>query len=237
MIFPLSAENRIRTGLHILKCGLIPFVPKHLKAHGIRPKDLLPPSSPILKHGFEPDARAALNWLSAKAELFFDQDDLADIRAQIRTLSRIRDQWAHQQKLTQTHANSFLMTGAALLESLQRLPEASAMRALAAPPPDFFPELQALLSNIAQDRFTLAEICLSLDLEPDDLSDLKALKSGLVWSFAIDLNTNVPPRALCMSDVNEISSLCWVLGLPHDAPAEIRHAELQAFLSELDQNN
>ena len=77
LAFPLGPEAGLSIAFRILKCALIPFVPDRLKAADIDPFSALPPSSPVLKHGFEPDARSAWKMLAAHADLFFDKDRAA----------------------------------------------------------------------------------------------------------------------------------------------------------------
>lgn len=245
--FPLNPEARISVALQILKTALLPFTTDQLRAQGLDPVTLLPPSSAVVKHGFELDVRDALRMISAKPDAFSRLSASADLRPHIRQISRLRDLWAHQQALSEAEASRFCKIGSQFLKVLGRHGEGAALKALASEPPDCFLPLVSRL----QDRTQRFEIILSqdlmteLDLDPDDHDDALKLQKALVWSAAADFVCNRPALALLVCDEPDIGprdgrrhlpapALCWLLGLAHDAPLAAIVSAYDDWLFQLD---
>ena len=240
--FPLSAHSRIAVGLQILKCVLIPFVPDRLKDAGIDPLSLLPESSPVLKQGFELDARAALKMMSECRSLFFERPDA--LMALIKPLSRQRDQWAHQQQLSHGDAMKFLKTASTFCKELSFAPEALACHTLCSPPADI--DLSWLVERWDHERpATISELEKSLFLS-NGVTGHTELQSALIWAAAIELITGMPTdsgffkldavSADNPQDVGlPIRSLWWLYGHSHKAPIEIRRAAYLDHTNSLDQ--
>lgn len=243
---PLNSETRLGIALRILKTALLPFVPDTLRAAGEDPLSKLPPSSPVLKHGFELDARDAMRMLNACPQHFASESEASDLRPHIRQLSRLRDLWAHQQPITEAEASRFCKIGAQLLRVLKRDPEALALRALSSEPPDCFGAVCERL-NDRTNSFQIRsrdDFMLELDLSPDDADDLIRFQKALVWSAASDFARNRPTLALLVCsdspggtrDLRHLPgrSFWWLLGLPYDAPLAARISAYQDWLFLLD---
>lgn len=226
--------------LRILKAALLPFVPDQISALGHNALACLPPSSPVRKHGFEPDVRAALHMLSEHSSLF----QTPPLAPHIRSLSRIRDRWAHQQDLTDEDVTRFARIGGELLENLRREPEARALRQLAsAPDPELARELEWFRERSGMLVLSFEELQTELGLA-DDVEDAARLHRILIWDAAFAVVCGGPP--LCLLTVlsgqdahspEEVglpgSSFWWVLGHAYDAPVAIRRAAWKTWHAEL----
>ncbi|MAI90453.1 Swt1 family HEPN domain-containing protein [Ponticaulis sp.] len=217
--FPLGLDARLLIALRIQKAALIPLVPDRLIKAGFDPMESLPASSPVRKQGFEPDARAAWRMMARHPDLFAATDTPQKQQSAIRTLSRFRDRWAHQQLLTEDETRRFLLTGAELLETLAQAEEAFALRALAHPPVDRLGELQAILSQLPlSEAPDFESLALHLDMEAGDSSDATKLRALLVWSAASDLIAARPPNALnVIQGGKRAIYLGWSITLDHTA--------------------
>ena len=233
-------------GLRILKIALIPFVPEALLAAGEDAVKSLPPSSPVIKSGFDFDARDAFRMINAFTHFFVEEDESKDLKGQIRQLSRLRDQWAHQQTLSDQSATRFCQSSAQLLKRLGREPEARALRHLSSRPPEFFGHFVDMLTSInTRSRgMTARHLMAELDLDPDDMDDIIRFHKAIIWSAAVDTSMNGTEHALLIDQQMQTpgeshgrfpdDALWWVLNLAHDAPEEVRQAAYDDWLFQLD---
>ena len=238
---PFGPDAGLIIAFRILKCALIPFVPNRLKDAGIDPLAALPPSSPVLKHGFEPDARSACKMLVAHPGFFFEPSEQKRQVGHIKDLTRTRDRWAHQQELKSADFQRVCDLGHKLLTARERRPEASALRFLSKP---FDSELQGQLSWLMEnDQFSFPApvdaLRSALDLDPT-LEDEARLNRLLIHQAASGFLSGSLPTALSFvvtskPDEVELPSpvLWWTLGLAHDAPVAERRAAWQTAISEL----
>ncbi len=239
--FPLSPASRMTVGLQILKCVLIPFVPDVLKRAGADPLACLPASSPVLKHGFELDARAALRMLSDHMKLFTDTP--ADLSGLIKPLSRLRDKWAHQQDLSHAEATRFLKASEDLCRLLSFEPEARACQQLCQHPPQGF-DLKEHIDNWEPDHDTSISSFEKYLFDQAELPEMGALQTAFVWAAASDWINGTRLAPLIVLDAHStedpaeiglpIRSLWWLFGLSHKAPIEIRRAAYTDWLNSLD---
>lgn len=241
LAFPLGPEAGLSIAFRILKCALIPFVPDRLKAADIDPFSALPPSSPVLKHGFEPDARSAWKMLAAHADLFFDKDDRKRQSGHIKDLTRIRDRWAHQQELKPADFQRVCDLGQKLLGALDRGPEALALRLLAKP---FDTSLHdQFVWAIESSQLSLpapADTLLSLLNLDETLEGYARANRLLVHEAASACLAGQRPMALAFTTGNADEPadlppgfLWWVIGLSHDAPEAEKRAAWKSAYSEL----
>ncbi|MAK62655.1 MAG: hypothetical protein CMK09_16925 [Ponticaulis sp.] len=238
--FPIGAEFRMAVSLRILKAALVPYIPDQITASGETPNTALPPSSPVRKHGFEHDVRAALHLLSNFGTLFCDEP----ISPHIRSLSRLRDRWAHQQELTEEDVTRFCRIGAELLDILRRDPEARALRQLTTQPDaELANEIEWFRERTHGGILTFEEMQAELGLD-DGVQDAVRLHRALIWDAVLSVMLNGTP--LCLLTVlsrqdapspDETglpgASFWWVLNLPHDAPLPIRRAAWKSWHADL----
>ncbi|MAT35290.1 MAG: hypothetical protein CMK06_09140 [Ponticaulis sp.] len=231
----LAPSPLIATALTIHKAALIPFVTDRVSDAGHDPVAGLPPSSPIVKRGFDFDARAAWKLLTDHSDLFFDTQAISSQKSRLRELSRLRDRWAHQQTLKDNDARRFCELGSQLLRDLGRKPEARALSLLAKPfDADLAEQINWLLESqqiiLPADRDSML-VALHLD---DGLEGQARFRRALVHQAALsELGvTETAPVALELTETSADipgeehglpeSTFWWLLGLAHDAPIELR---------------
>lgn len=224
--FPLSDHARIDVALRIIKCEL-PFRVNALpEARHLKMSEILPPSSPVLKKGFEMDAR---DWLRVLSHL-----KIANVQDEIKTLSRLRDLWAHQQDLKAGDATRFCETASDLMSELNASEIARVLSILSAPPP--FPV------TLHPQSESYRELCQLLELDPDDQSDLRRFFKYLVWQAAHATVTGTTALAITLehdledeTDALPPALFNWVLGLSSDAPQQMVHAGVRHRRALLDE--
>ncbi|WP_022694669.1 hypothetical protein [Ponticaulis koreensis] len=224
--FPLSDHARIDVALRIMKCELPFRVNAMPEAHHLKMSEILPPSSPVLKKGFEMDAR---DWLRVLNHL-----KIASIQDDIKTLSRLRDLWAHQQDLKAGDATRFCETASDLMSELNASEIARVLSILSAPSP--FP------AEPHSQAESYRELCQLLDLDPDDQSDLRRFFKYLVWQAAQAKTTGALALAITLENDLEDETdglpptlFNWVLDLSSDAPAQMVRASVRHSRALLDE--
>jgi len=219
-------------------------VPDKLRASGIDPLACLPSSSPVIKQGFDLDARAAWKMLSEHAETFVSGDEVKLLRAQIRELSKLRDKWAHQQPLTIADANRFIETGRKLLDLLNREPEARALRLFGKPFDGRLMDTLDWMLESGQISLPAEQDALLMPLNLDDtLEGHSKLNRLLTHEAATALLSGRPAFVAWLSagqdgaptGENDLIAphFWWTLGLPHDAPVEERRTALKTVRATL----
>ena len=248
--YSLSPASRIAIGLKILKAGLCPHVIHSVRTAGIDPLTALPPSSPVLKHGFEIDARAALIILKTHLDLFVEPEDMARYRPVIRRLQKLRDLWAHQQTLDENDADAFLKDTALLLNALSRSAESVAAHHLtSAPDTHLLSQIDWIFEVDSEDAprpYSYEYICavLCLDNFP---ADLARLMKALVWEAACAVTTGMAPLAMLIIESDPLTCFpgetglpsrlfWWVADLPHDASPEDKKARHRDYHPALEAN-
>ena len=219
--YPLSPQARIDVALRVMKAEM-PFRVNALpQAADLKMASILPPSSPVLKKGFELDARDWLRVLSHIKGPISPED--------IRTLSRLRDRWAHQQTLDQSDATRFCETAADLMSDIQAADTSRAPIYLASRPSgtSLISQTDTLHAESYRDLSTI------LDLDADDAGERRALFKYLTWQAALALTHGSP--ALAVTLINDLDNednavppvlFNWILGLSSDAPRQMIRSAL-----------
>lgn len=226
--------------MEILKHGLVPWIEAQAKALGIDLLDALPPSSPVKKHGFQLDARAALVVLRHHHEAFFPADSAAAGRRGAKQVLLARDRWAHQQELSHRDVSEALTIAAELMGMLVREPVARTLEALSGPPE------QEVLDAVMGVRTDLLEAgCAQLlDYEVFETEVLASCYNqserdvfrALQWMCAMDVTMGVS-LAVAMITQGERApsdserdfpraSFWWAFGCAHDADLDVRRTSL-----------
>lgn len=238
--YPLSPTARMACGIEVLKHGLVPWIEGQAKALRIDLLDALPPSSPVKKHGFQLDARAALVVLRHHHEAFFPAESAAAGRRGAKQVLLARDRWAHQQELSHRDVSEALITAAELIGMLGRGPAARTLDAISQPPE------QEVLDVVVGVRTDLIDTggAQRLDYETFESEVLAACYDqterdvfrALQWMCAMDVTTGAPltvaiitqgERALSLDERDfPRASFWWAFGCAYDADLDVRRTGL-----------